>query len=79
MGETGWKILLPFDTDDPEFCRGFEAGRMWERIKSDRTTWSQIIHATNAEMIMRMCELEYRSFRAEDLAGNEMWIQVWIE
>jgi hypothetical protein len=52
---------------------------MWERIKSDRTTWSQIVHATNAEMIMRMCELEDRSFRAEDLAGNEMWIQVWIE
>lgn len=74
---TQWNLLLPFDTDDPEFGRGFEAGRMWERIKSDRTTWSQLIHASNAEMVMRMCELESRSFRAEDV--NEDYVQVWID
>jgi hypothetical protein len=79
MGVSGWSIVLPFDTDDPEFTRGFEAGRLWERIKSDRTNWSQIVHASNTEMVMRMCELESRSFRSEDIADNEVYIQVWID
>jgi hypothetical protein len=76
---SGWSLVLPYDSDDPEFVRGFEAGRLWERIKHDRTTWSQIIHASNSEMVMRMCETESRSFRAEDIADNEIYIQVWID
>jgi len=27
-------LALPFDTDDTEFVRGFEAGRLWEQLKS---------------------------------------------
>jgi hypothetical protein len=29
----GYEVVLAFDTDDPQFVRGFEAGRLWERIK----------------------------------------------
>lgn len=39
MTADGYTLLLPFDTDEPEFARGFEAGRMWERVKNDHTTW----------------------------------------
>jgi hypothetical protein len=71
-----WELLLPFDTDDPEFTRGFEAGSLWERIKNDRTSWTETIHASNAEMVMRMCEAESRTFRSEDL--DDTFIQVYI-
>lgn len=73
---TGWNLILAFDSDDPEFTRGFEAGRLWERIKADQTTWDEIIHATNAEMVMRMCEAESREFRADQLPDD--FVHVWI-
>lgn len=69
-------IILAFDTDDPEFARGFEAGRLWERVKADRADWDETVHATNAEMVMRMCEAQQREFRAEDL--DQDWVQVFV-
>lgn len=73
---SGWSLLLAFDSDDPEFARGFEAGRMWERVKDDRTTWDATVHASNAEMVMRMCESQERTFRAETL--DDDYVQVWV-
>lgn len=70
-----YSLVLPFDTEDPEFARGFEAGRLWERIKSGEV-FVQMIHATNAEMVMRMCESEEREFRAEDV--DDIWVEVEV-
>jgi hypothetical protein len=72
----GYNLILAFDTDDPEFARGFEAGRMWERVKGDATTWDEMIHASNAEMVMRMCESQDRAFRADVV--DDDWVHVWI-
>lgn len=74
--QAGFNLLLRFDTDDPEFARGFEAGRMWERVKNDATDWDEIVHASNAEMVMRMCESQERGFRAEDL--DDTYVQVYV-
>lgn len=71
-----WKPLLRFDTDDPEFARGFEAGRLWERVKADQTDWDEIVHASNAEMVMRMCESQERTFRADPL--DDEYVHVFI-
>lgn len=76
MSEHNWKLVLPFDTDNPEFVRGFEAGRIWERVQNDRTDWDAIIHGTNAEMVMRMCETEGRSYRAEIM--DDTFVHVFI-
>jgi len=76
MSEHGWSLLLPFDTNDPEFTRGFEAGRIWERIKNDQTNWDTMIHHTNAEMVIRMCEIQDRIFRAEMV--NDDYVNVFI-
>lgn len=72
----GLRPLLPFDTDDPEFTRGFEAGRLWERMKNDATDWDETVHATNGEMVMRMAEVCEREFRAEDL--DDIYVRVFI-
>ena len=74
--EAGYNLLLAFDTDEPEFARGFQAGRLWERIKNDHTDWDEIVYAANAEMVMRMCEAQERQFRAEEV--NSEYVQVWI-
>ena len=75
-GPSGYDLILAFDSDDPEFARGFEAGRLWERVKADQTDWDEMIHATNAEMVMRMCEAESRTFRADVV--DEEWVHVHV-
>lgn len=69
-------LVLPFDTDDTEFVRGFEAGRLWEQLKTGEAV-DQTIHATNAEMAIRICEEMDREFSAEVL--DETWVELRVE
>jgi hypothetical protein len=72
----GFSLALAFDTDDPEFCRGVEAGRLWEQLKTGERV-EQTIHATNSEMAIRMCEALEREFSAEVL--DETWVELRVE
>lgn len=67
--------LLSFDSDAPEFSRGFEAGRIWTllRERPDEPV-AEYAHAVNAEMLMRMAEATGRQFEAEDLGDD--WLEV---
>ena len=75
MSDAAFGLVLPFDTDDPEFVRGFEAGRLWEQLKGGEAV-DQTIHAANAEMAIRMCEATERRFSAEEL--DETWIELRV-
>jgi hypothetical protein len=76
MAEGGsYGLVLPFDTDDSEFCRGVEAGRLWEQLKFNEPV-QQTIHATNSEMAMRMCESLEREFSAEIL--DDTWVELTV-
>lgn len=68
-------LILPFDSDEPEFTRGFEAGQLWERLERDGCA-DQLLHDGNAEMVMRMAERKALSFKAEDVGGG--WLRVII-
>jgi hypothetical protein len=68
-----WSLLLAFDSDHPEFVRGFEAARLWEHARADHAPWERTVHATNTEMVMRIAEATGREFRAE-LDGE--WLHV---
>ena len=70
---SGWALVLPYDTDNPEFVRGFEAGVLWQQMDSNHHLQVSI-HASNAEMVMRMAEAKGFSFRAEPV--DEMWMHV---
>lgn len=76
MNDHGFSLALEFDTDHPEFARGVEAGRLWEQLKSGEAV-QQTIHATNAEMAIRMCEALDRAFRAETLDAT--WIELYVD
>lgn len=65
-------LVLSFDSDDPEFTRGFEAGSLWERMKNREHPIHQMFHSNNAEMAMRMAEAQGYEFRADD--ASEEWV-----
>lgn len=73
-GDGGFKLLVAFDTDTAEFSRGFEAGRVWALLRSTREPVEAIVHAWNAEMMLRMAEATDRPVNSADL--NDDWISV---
>lgn len=75
MSDSDWSLVLAFDTDEPDFTRGFEAGQLWERLERDRQA-VQLIHAENAEMVMRMAAAKGLRFSAEDVGDS--WLSVTI-
>jgi hypothetical protein len=70
---SGHACLLPFDTDDPEFARGFEAGRLWALLRTGDDEVVQCIDASNAEMAMRLAEATDRTVVATELGHD------WLE
>lgn len=75
MSDAEYGLVLAFDTDAPEFTRGFEAGQLWERLERDGTA-GQLIHAENAEMVMRMADAKALRFSAEDVGNG--WLSVAV-
>lgn len=75
MAEPTFECVLPFDTDEPEFARGFEAGRVWQMLDEyDGPVTAVVVHASNAEMLIRMAESQNRSARSRDL--DETWVEI---
>lgn len=69
------ELVLRFDTDHPEFTRGFEAGMIWERMNQRIPTFEQHISGKNAEMIMRMAEVQSYKYVADNLEDGWYWIK----
>lgn len=74
-GEAGHRLVLPFDTDDPEFRRGVEAGALWAHLEHEPYV-AKTVHVDNAEMVMRIAEVLGLPFSAEPL--GEEWLAVAI-
>jgi hypothetical protein len=71
-GAEGHELLLPFDVDDPQFVRGFELGRLWQRLRTEDGDVAETVHATNLEMLLRLGEATGRPVQTEDL--GETWV-----
>lgn len=71
---SGHACLLAFDTEHPEFARGFEAGRIWATLRAcpDEVV-QEYVHANNIEMAMRLAEATGRQVEATELGGD------WLE
>jgi hypothetical protein len=69
-------MILPFDTDDEAFVRGFEAGRIWTLMEENPDKLPGLIfHAENAEMIMRMIESREMSLKAQ-FTDDHQWMRL---
>lgn len=61
-----YSLALEFDTDDEQFARGFEAGRIWALLQyHERPVWITA-HKTNAEMLLRMAEATSREVSIQE-------------
>jgi len=74
-----FNMLLPFDTDDEQFTRGFEAGRVWDLVgnaivSEELPTDPVTVHATNAEMMLRIAEAHELRIVSTDL--DDTWMEV---
>lgn len=58
-----YSCVLPFDTDDPEFVRGFQIGQLWERLNHQPHAVGMVF-TRSAEMVMRMAERKGLPFTA---------------
>ncbi len=73
--DDGRILVLKFDSDNPEFYRGFEAGLVWAHAYNCRGL-DAIVHTVNAEMVMRICEALSLPFRAEPIDDNLMRVKL---
>ena len=59
---SGYALVLKFDTDDPEFVRGWEMGTFFLTAKMTRglgmTEFDHTIRTANLEMALRVAEAE---------------------
>lgn len=60
-----FSCVLEFDSDEPAFTRGFEAGIMWS-FAANTGYFCGVIHTANAEMALRIAESLRLPIRAED-------------
>jgi hypothetical protein len=85
---SGFVLALAFDSDDPEFVRGAEVGSTWEITRrfadgeDDLNTLSEpgelflVVHATNAEMMLRIAEARELQIRSEEIGDG--WFNVFF-
>lgn len=67
-------LALAFDTDDPQFARGVEIGRLWERLRVEVEPVVEMVHVANAEMILRMAEALQRPVVSDE--HDVVWMTV---
>lgn len=65
--------MVPLDSPDPEFVRGIEVGVMWQAAIYGFDTHMKI-HASNIEMVLRICDAYELIFSAEDTEDPDMII-----
>lgn len=70
--EACFGLRLAFDTDDPEFVRGYEIGRYDTLLDRDGEA-EGYLRSENAEMAMRLAESHHLSVVATDLGYDWMW------
>ena len=73
----GFSCALEFDTSTTDFVRGVEVGRLWETLKRDSGVVEEFVHASNAEMVLRLSEATGRPVRSEEL--DETWLLVTFD
>jgi len=63
-------LLLAFEGDDPGFVRGFEVGRLWAILSETDDNYEAEVHASNAEMILRLAEATERTVHTDELGSG---------
>lgn len=66
------ELLMPFDSDHPEFTRGFECGQLWAALSLNPASHSTLLHSTNMEMAIRCASA--KGYKVEITQTDNTWI-----
>jgi hypothetical protein len=73
--EVSYGLILPFDSDDLEFCRGWEAASCYEKLKAEPMHRVRFqLHSNNIEMMWRIGETLGRQVTL--LSDTDDWLDV---
>lgn len=61
--EGSWELAIPFDTQDPEFARGFACGMIWQLMELDTPGIEMTVTSDN--LIMCTIMADYRGYLLE--------------
>ena len=75
MESENYALALAFDTDEPEFARGVEIGRLWERLRVEPGLVDEVVHLANAEMVLRIAEALGREVVSQEHDGTWMTVR----
>jgi hypothetical protein len=75
---TEYGLVMAFDSDDPEFVRGFEIGRLYEMAQRCPEPFEQTVHASNTEMVIRVGEATGRRVSASEIPETDDWLSVTV-
>ena len=70
-------LLMAFDTDEPEFARGFEIGGLWAALSLAPDSHSVLLHATN-ETMARRCAVA-KNYTVQITPLDDCWIEAKFE
>jgi hypothetical protein len=79
ISQERYELIVAFDSDDVEFTRGFEAGRVYATLKERRETCIEFqVHGTNAVMMERIAKATGYIIDALDDEGTEEGETEWL-
>ena len=67
-------LLLAFDRDTHDFRDGFECGRLWAIARGDEEGFTETVHCTNGEMLLRIGEATHRHVSWNEIGDG--WAEV---
>lgn len=83
-GDKQFGLVLSFDTDDPEFTRGFACGQAWQLLEMDEPYVEMMITSDNLYMFITMAdakgydiEMEETGKEASNLLDTQ-WLRVCL-
>lgn len=81
-GEHEFGLVLPFDSDDPEFIRGFACGQTWQLLEMGEPYVETTITSDNLYMFVTMAdtkgyhiEMEETGAKASNLLDAQ-WLRI---
>jgi len=66
VSDESFALLLEFDRGSTDFRDGFELGRLWALAQEQDEEFTETVHVSNAEMLLRIGEATRREVSWEE-------------
>jgi uncharacterized protein (DUF169 family) len=77
--DASYGCVLEFDTDEPEFRRGWECGHVYTELRRIGGMRQFMVHSDTVEMLMRIAEaldFEFTADVQDEVVGSTDWVAV---